>query len=53
MPIPVQSKCPRCKGETDMEGRLCMSCAMKEIIKFQGFKHVPSSYFPPSSHSSS
>jgi hypothetical protein len=22
-----------------MEGRPCMSCAMKEIIKFQGFKH--------------
>jgi hypothetical protein len=49
MPIPIQRKCPRCKGETDMEGR---PCAMKEIIKFQGFKHVPSSYFPPSSSSS-
>jgi hypothetical protein len=52
MPIPIQRKCPRCKGETDMEGRPCMPCAMKEIMKFQGFKHVPSSYFPPSSSSS-
>jgi hypothetical protein len=37
MPIPIQHKWPICKGETDMEGRPCISCAMKEIVKFQGF----------------
>lgn len=46
MPVPVKYVCPRCKGETDMEGQPCLSCCFKAHMKYvAGNKHPPFNKF--------
>lgn len=40
MPIPVKYVCPKCKGETDMQGELCVRCSLDKLFIEQGRKNV-------------
>jgi predicted RNA-binding Zn-ribbon protein involved in translation (DUF1610 family) len=44
MPVIVKFTCPKCRGETDIEGVRCIACSMHDLIKSQGGKYFPSHY---------
>lgn len=40
MPVAVRYVCPKCKGETEIEGETCIACSFKAYMKnMKGDKH--------------
>lgn len=45
MPVIVKFKCPKCKGETEVENKLCRACDFMKDLNKNGGKHYPQAEF--------